>query len=756
MPIAYQDLTTSLLQYKQSSLDQRNEFLDRLIAELNALPDAPADKAEAKLIYHKLAYVSQQITYVNNLRKLENQEFIDMLADYNELGAFFTQNGYEDLNQYFEIQKFKWRLKQPIENIPQNIWDRFHEAQVAFLTSKGKQANIRPIDFSHPPHDQLYSLPQMFYNYENEAVDRIYVDSLGQFNMMVGPLGIQCPGGGMMPGGANALEKAAKLEQLLDEKRHQMLDEYLEEENANLFNTAANTYNEIEDQDHFKTTLMESFSKKEFLALPNYLEFKTGFIQILNRDAVRTNAQILAEVVAYIETYVKTGDEKEQSAQRKLINTLRATVQVETFKLHGVYEEAFQFVKAHSQLVVDVDQVNDVRRAGGHQTASTFLMDEPLENFFATKGIQGQVPGDDMTDGKYKRYTLLQLLANFDKVRFSHIMTVLAGQEAIFDRLDFAKVWHNEDYQSAKDALLKSAHAAQKSMLFSSGDLRHALNRLTPLVYSTMVLTVNELISTLDEINETGELAPGTDAYAEVMKAVYNIHFLLNGTLSLQDYKASIEVPFHSQKVNELLPNVLTKFMNNAILLGMFGEKERQSCLLSKNDYQDAYDRLKTFYDEGDDNLSAEIEQFLDAVEALKTGRPEKDRPLTEALYQTVFLLEGNKDVGEYKAFADGIQNGKSSTGLKILGGIMLGICVIAIAALITLFAAPAVALAVTAAIGASLIVTGSVTGGIAVATGVTGGVGFFASRQHGLSKAAADVYDAYVDTHAHMESPQA
>lgn len=749
MPIAFQDLTDSLLQYKQSIFLDRNESLDNLIKELLALPEKPKDQEEAKLISRKLAYISQQITYVNNLRKIENQEFVDMLGDYNELGTFFTNNGYADLSEYFDIQKFKWRLKKPIEEIPQTIWDLFHAAQVAFLKSKGKQdIDIRPIDCLNRPQDQLYPLPQMFFNYQNEAVDRIYVDTKGQFNMMVGPLGIQCPGGGMMPKGASAEDKAAQLEALLDEKRHQMLDEYLEEENANLFNTAAKFYNEILDQNQFKARLVESFSKKEFAALPDFEAFKIGFLQIIGSPDAHSNAELLAKVVAYIETYIKTGDDKQQSAQRKLINTLRATVQVETFKLHPIYEKAFQFVKDHSQQVVEIDQVNDVRRGGGHQTASTFLMNEPLEHFFAAKDIQGQVPGDDMTDGKYQRFTLLKLLSNFNKVRFSHIMTVLAGQEAIFDQLDFEQMWSNEDYSAAKKALTKGAYAAQADMINS-----HAtLNDLRILIMEKFGLSkcIQDLLSNVDNIIRSEMVSIQPIARNQIR----DLFFLLNGWLTLDDYRQKRSRDFITNIVDDGLLTLTTglslslnKIIEEAILNNHFGAKERQKLMLQNNHYQDAYDRLRNFFDEEEKKgLSSEIERMLDTTEALRTNDPEKDRSLTEALYHTVFLLEGSEDVHEYKTFTDTIQQGKSSTGLKVLGGIMIGICALAIAALITLFAAPAVALAVTATLGASFVMTSSVTGGIAVTTGFASGVSFFASRHHGLSKAADDIYDAMVD----------
>lgn len=743
MTKAYQYLTDSLLHYKKSSLERRSKFLEEIQTELKALPAVINDKEQARNLYRALAFISQQITYANNLRKIENQEFIDMLADYNELGVFFAAKGYENLNDYFDIQKFKWRLKQPIDKIPPAVWDRFHRAQTDFLTSKGKQARIVPIDFSNPPGDQLYPLPQMFYNYENEAVDRIYVDKLGQFNMMVGPLGIQCPGGGMMPEGASAEEKASHLARLLDEKRLQMLDEYLEEENANLFQTAATVYNQIADQSAFTARLVASFSKAEFQALPNFDAFRDGFMGILSNVDVHSNAELLANVIKYIESYVKTGDEKAQSAQTKLINTLRATVQVETFKLHPMYAEAFQFVKDHSHLLVEVDQVNDVRRAGGHQTATTFLMDEPLENFFAGKGIQGQVPGDDMTGGKYKRFTLLQLLKNFDKVRFSHIMTVLAGQEAIFDNLDFSTVWNNDDYQSAKGALLKGAQEAHRSMLLSSGNLDYALGQLNEHQPNIKTHDLQAFLTSIQSQLDSEKIT-----YDEVKAAIYNTLFLFNGELTLQEYRALIARPFTSQTVNEKMPTLLLTMVNEAILSGRFGETERQTLLLSNNNYTDAYTRLIQFYNTGHNALSSEIERMLDEAEALKSGNADNDRPLTAALYNTVFLLEGKKDINEYKQFAEGIQQGKARSGLKILAGIMLSLCIIAVAAVITLFAAPVVAAAV-GALGVSTVIAGSVTGGVGVATGITSGVSFFASRQHGLSKAAVDLHEAYrLETH--------
>lgn len=106
---------------------------------------------------------------------------------------------------------------------------------------------------------------------------------------------------------------------------------------------------------------------------------------------------------------------------------------------------------------------------------------------------------------------------------------------------------------------------------------------------------------------------------------------------------------------------------------------------------------------------------------------------------RTTELLNKTMTAEAYKEFAGSIQNGKSSTALKIIGGIMLGLCIAAIAAGIVLLAAPAVAAAL--GLGATgLIIASSVSAGTAAGTGIGSGVCFFTSRQKGVSKAACEL----------------
>ncbi|KTD59339.1 VipE [Legionella santicrucis] len=124
-----------------------------------------------------------------------------------------------------------------------------------------------------------------------------------------------------------------------------------------------------------------------------------------------------------------------------------------------------------------------------------------------------------------------------------------------------------------------------------------------------------------------------------------------------------------------------------------------------------------------DSKIREHAQKVVSQIEALKTQGKDSIVDLTKILNNTQALLKGEMTVKNYQTEAKTVQ-GKPSTGMKILGGLMiaLGLAV----------AAVGVALAVTG-IG---VVAGAVTAAVGVGV-LAAGIGIFAKgRQSGLSKA--------------------
>lgn len=724
MPVLFPELTKSLLHYKKSSPLGRTLILLKGIADLAKLPKDVTTTAMAKNAYTKMAFFTQLITYANHLKKIENCEFFEMLGDYNQMGQFFTNANvliqdvtnsrfqeidaqYVELNNYFEIKPFHMRLRKDFSKIPQRIWDLFHTAQLQYLADKGLKWAITKFDVNHLPTDQLYSLPQMLGQYNNEAVDRVCANSHGRFAMARNPQGmLQCPGGGMIE---------IDLKHTVETKRKKMLDEYLEEENGELFQTASLHYNGI-DQKQFSTTLLDLLkpTKKDgkstpslFSNLRNFGDFHDEFQHIVsttsNAEGGPTNAQILNRLVHTISSKIAEEFDREKLAARrrqeadafrileassiqdgeaedvtkarlafeteqldianrdakneldaqiKLLRTLKASVQVETFKLCPVYDKALQFIKENSKTVM-IDQPNDLRRGGGKQLSHTSVMQKSLDSFFEANGIVGRHFADDLTGAKYVHLQLLDLLCEFKTVRFSHIITVLAGQLASMDHgLAFEKTWDAKKYNDAGSTILESAKALSKTLIESMSGVKDEINQVE-----------GQLVD-LDQLEE------GDKALA--FKAI---------------------VP----KINDVLTQIKA--------LEKSGSKATS----------DAAKKALTF--------SADL---LKRIQLIKGSNDFNHKQM---------LIDGKIEADQYIEWAKNLQEGKSSPALKALGWTMMSLCVSAIALGLAVVLSPAMA----AVVGVTAVVGASVAATTGVVAGITGGLSFFAGRQKGLSRSVCD-----------------
>jgi hypothetical protein len=93
------------------------------------------------------------------------------------------------------------------------------------------------------------------------------------------------------------------------------------------------------------------------------------------------------------------------------------------------------------------------------------MMGEPLEDWFSTKFPgYGCEFGDDLTGCHVEYLSLLQALAQFRVIKYSHILIVLAHQIMGFERntLRFDEVWNIKEFQEARKTLLREARAVSR------------------------------------------------------------------------------------------------------------------------------------------------------------------------------------------------------------------------------------------------------------------------------------------------------
>ncbi len=448
----FQNLRAELLRFKQASPLDRIGMLRSVHQNVTTLPLDIDNPQLAINVYTKMAYEATLINYANALYRIEQCDFFDILIDF-KMPDLFKKESLVRLNDYFEFhpQAPQMKLKVRLEDIPMDIWQLFREAQKEKLKidKKEDKFNLDELDIHHLPVDQLYPLPiQMFGRYENEAVDRVWASAKGEYQF-ANPFGVfLLPGGGMI--------EIKGLEKTLEAKRLKMLDEHLEEQHANLYDKAAISYNEL--------------SQDEFMAVLRHCTIENSQLKSDYQDALRvalfipatdlSNAAILQNVIKVIDDLLE-----KPAADKQALHALRATVQVEPFKRTLLYHDAAQYVEKNS-IMVNIEQLGDTRACGGKQTSHAYLMfSEDLLAWFkrAFHGVEAET-GDDIRGSQLVKMTLLEAIANFSKVKFSHLLIVLAHQIESLERgcIALSNVWNNDQYRGARSALAKAAEDSVK------------------------------------------------------------------------------------------------------------------------------------------------------------------------------------------------------------------------------------------------------------------------------------------------------
>lgn len=449
----YADLGSKLLQYKNANGIVRHAMLLDAMVEIDRLSDKVDNKEDAKKHYKQLAYAATLINYADVLRRMENQEFFDVLFD------FYNMELGEELREWFEFGgPGQMRLKHPIHFYTPDIWNKFRIAQKAHLIKCSKEHlfDLDQLDILNPPKSQLYPIQiQMLGKLENEAVDRISVDSQGRIRFAKRFGLYLLPGGGMVE-----ISNSTKI----DELKRKMLEEHLEEEHANLYIKAAELYDQL-DVGEFNNTLLEVFIGKQAQSL------SSDFQMWLNQQAVldAPNSVRLTNIVRAIDGQIailkaeEPSTTEEQARKQRMLKSfveLRAIVQVQTFALTPLFEEAFRYVKENTKQV-DIKQFLDTRALGGSQLSHSFIMTGmPLEDWFKAKfnGAEGEF-GDDIAGSDIERLTLLEALEQFRKIKFSHVLIGLANYEQSLNNetLRVEHAWDVDKFNAARTTMLREA-----------------------------------------------------------------------------------------------------------------------------------------------------------------------------------------------------------------------------------------------------------------------------------------------------------
>lgn len=488
---ADESLVDLCISYRNATPARRKQMLmdqNRIIREL---PTDLTSNAGASEAYKKMVDAAEFVKYTQILRAMENQEFFEVMGDYS--GMFdhldnleekvkarapqektpaekkITSELIQKVKANFEIKvedgEVLMRYKKPLDQYTKEDWDDFHTAQMAFLegTKRTVWAHITEgvATNTELKLKQLYPGPQMMGELENGAVDKVYVDEKGQFTFVEVVKGKpQLPAGGMRGVGKdNDFTEAAK----------KLLEEFLEEENGRLYETAADKYGEIEIES-FRRALSEVFINadpknavtKAFKAVlgDKTATFTTEYQGIL--DSGTPNAKMLKNIVDLIDRY-KPADSN--IATKKAFNEFKASVQVATFKLHPLYEATYKVILENST-AVKARMITDGRQVGGSQDSIIFILRKDLREHFRANGITDFHPGDDLADGRYVKRTMLDILGK--GVRWMHGAVACIGLSSVLgdanaDPNQYKKGYTQGQYNQVRHQLAEQTAFARVS-----------------------------------------------------------------------------------------------------------------------------------------------------------------------------------------------------------------------------------------------------------------------------------------------------
>lgn len=339
----FTDIGPMLLHYRKANTQNRHAMVLDKIRDIKNLSGKVLHTNHITAHYKTLAYAATFFNYADALYRIENQQFFEILFD------FYQMELDEELNSWFEFGKIpgQMRLKHPLDDYTPEIWEKFRIAQKEHLkrTNKSHLFNLNQLDIYHPPANQLYPVQiQMGGTLQNEAVDRINVDSQGRILFATHFGFYLLPGGGM-------IEKNS-VNNMMGWQR-KMLEEHLEEEHANLYLKAAPLFDQL-TRDDFNAALTKAFTNKQAQSLTaELLNRLKEHVTMEGINSIRLQ-KIITELDDRIEILNKrinapasTGKVEQVIMHhwRKSLIELRARVQVQVFELTPLFTEALDYIK---------------------------------------------------------------------------------------------------------------------------------------------------------------------------------------------------------------------------------------------------------------------------------------------------------------------------------------------------------------------------------------------------------------------------
>jgi len=579
-------LRQELLSYRIADATQRVQIINQWKQKVAKLPKHIKNQKDAMNAYITMANASQMIQYADNIDKMENQKYFGIMFDFVGLHELFKEEQYKGLADYFEIQMAgsnplpNMKFKTSPKAISHEIWKLFKDAQQDLLKRNGKEQlfNLDMLDITKVMDDQLYPIQIQGMGADvNHAVDRTSSSPDGKYPFAHNFGFFLSPGGGMI-----TIDQLKDINIAILPKIKQMLNEHLEEEHGNLYLKAKEMYIAI-DRSLFEKRLGEVLtstfnppSDKKALIVNQVLfnKLKESFANGIEK---LDNQVLLRNMILKIDDAL---NKETDTTKRKALYQLRASLQVETFALTELYQEAVQYIVDNHE-IVELEQYLDTRALGGKQIGHAFILTgQPLENWFGEKiGNYELQYADDLTGSKTKQLTLLELLARTRNIKFSHIALPLAHTEAAFNKgaLTFKKVWNNKEYQLAK------------IMLSSDDKLITPLKALIEKIDNDktapeMRKKLQALLETVVELKTKG-LMKDNDLI-EVIEAT--VHLLTDVDLTREEYKKNPDkFKDHDDGGNRSESNSIEAVMNR--LASAYTKVAKDKCDLSKPSMKKLY-----------------------------------------------------------------------------------------------------------------------------------------------------------------------
>lgn len=530
----HQALRSELLSYRKANTEQRKQMIVAWKQKVAQLPDDIKTTSDALDAYITMANASQMIQYADIINRMENQQWFNIMFDFVGLEKTFKKDEFKLLGDHFEIQMTNgrptgsMRCKTPLNDITPQIWELFRNAQEDLLKQNGKSAtfDLHQLDISKVAEDQLYPICIQGMGAEkNHAVDRTSINEKGQYRFAESFGLFLSPGGGMI-----SIQDLPLDSSKVETKLKQMIDEHLEEEHGNLYLKASLFFDQIDAQvfrDKINIIINNFFEVKDNNpAKINHPKLLQTLRTLIQTETDKSNHAKLSKLINEIDLVLRSPDLRE----KKELYSLKASLQVETFKLTKGYSQAVIFTKANS-VEVELEQYLDTRALGGKQIGHAFVMSKSLERFFAELFNNDELCfADDLTGSNAKHFTLLELLARTRDIKFSHIAIPLAHTEIFFQNepssLDM--VWNLKDYHLARTMLSVDNDVAQ--------EFRNLIqlidnSKTDPKLRAKILDFIHEVISLRKQYNFSD---------GDTQKVLSSVNSLLKGEIEACDFQKDL------------------------------------------------------------------------------------------------------------------------------------------------------------------------------------------------------------------------